>query len=159
MSSLMVGGKTQDCPGGQCRSDDLAQEGYTRIYIKLRMISDAVAMPAPVRACCTILSLAKLPSLTDSRAPVTAPPMAAFFCTSPRYCEIPHALFVSRNKRVPSAYCLHQADFISFWQCLKCSEQACEVSAAYPVLFWTRLLQRVFDPGVYSSYRSCRPRM
>jgi len=50
------------------------------IQIRLRINSDAVARAPPVIACWTSLSLAKLPSPTDRRAPVTAPPIAAFFC-------------------------------------------------------------------------------
>jgi hypothetical protein len=44
------------------------------------MNSDAVAIAPPVIACWTNLSLEKFPSPKDRRAPVTAPPIAAFFC-------------------------------------------------------------------------------
>ena len=44
------------------------------------MNSDAVAIAEPVMAFWINLSLEKLPSLKERRAPVTAPPTAAFFC-------------------------------------------------------------------------------
>jgi hypothetical protein len=46
----------------------------------LRMNSEAVARAPPVIVCWTSLSHVKFPSVNETRAPVNAPPRAAFFC-------------------------------------------------------------------------------
>ncbi len=72
---------------------------FLEFYVMLRINSEAVAMAPPVIECWMILSRVKVPSLNERRAPVNAPPIAAFFC------------FIKKVKNISNVSILHAGSF------------------------------------------------
>lgn len=72
---------------------------FFEFYVMLRINSEAVAMAPPVIECWMILSRVNVPSLNERRAPVIAPPIAAFFC------------FIKKAKNISHISILHAGSF------------------------------------------------